>query len=135
MKPFDLTRLGQEIRRRRLDLGWSAAQFAEECGLTPSYFSALEAGQRDPHTTTLITIARGLGCPVSDLLADPDTDLSPEVREIGRQFDQASPHARAVAENMVRVFRDTLQEEGKADDADHRGDDVPRGRFNGGPPS
>ena len=87
-------RLGREIRRRRMVLGWSMEDFAEACGMTPTYLGVVENGRRDPHVAMLVSIAKGLGCSVADLLVGPDGDVSPRGRQIGRLFDRISPRAQ-----------------------------------------
>ncbi len=104
MTTRELTRLGAEIRRRRLIHGWTLEQFAEVCKLSPNYLGTIEAGRRDVHTSTLMSIARALGCTISDLLTDPTTDLSAASREIAEKYDRASPEAKDVVERMLRVL-------------------------------
>jgi transcriptional regulator with XRE-family HTH domain len=104
MMNLDLVRLGQDIRRRRIALGWTLDQFAEACGVTPNYLGTLENGRRDPHISTLVSIARALGCSLADLLAEPDGDVSPRGIEVGRLFDQASPQAQEAAAHVLRVL-------------------------------
>jgi transcriptional regulator with XRE-family HTH domain len=94
MKGFDLARLGREIRLRRIALGWSLEDFAEACGMTGNYLGVVENGLRDPHIGMLVSIAKGLGCSVADLLVEPDGDVSPRGRQMGRLFDKISPRAQ-----------------------------------------
>ena len=128
MKNIDLVRLGQEIRRRRLALGWTLEQFAETCVITPNYLGTLENGKRDPHTTTLMSIARALGCSVGDLLWDTQQDLSPAAREVGRRFDQASPAAQEAVEAILRAITKPSKEKDEAG----REQEVRRGRVDRG---
>jgi transcriptional regulator with XRE-family HTH domain len=104
MNATDLIRLGQEIRRRRLALGWTLDQFAEACNVTPNYLGTVESGRRDMHMTTLAAIARALECNIGDLLSDPETDLSAGAREIGQFYDQAPSDAQDAVRHMIEVL-------------------------------
>ncbi len=70
---------GREVRRRRLELGWTLDDLAEEAGLTPNFIGGVENGRRNPSLTTMARIAAGFGVHLADLLGIPE--LSPE--EIG----------------------------------------------------
>jgi transcriptional regulator with XRE-family HTH domain len=104
MSNLDLARLGREIRRRRVALSWTLEQFAEACGVSPNYLGTIENGRRDLHISTLVSIARALGCSVADLLAEPNGDVSPRGLEVGRLFDKASPQAQEAAAHVLRVL-------------------------------
>ena len=66
-----------EIKRRRLDKGWSMIEAAEHAGMSSrqSWYN-IESGRRsDPTVSTLQRIARALSCGVDDLLKDlPDDE-------------------------------------------------------------
>lgn len=118
MKGFDLARLGREIRLRRLALGWSIEDFAEACGVTGTYLGVVENGLRDPHVMMLVSIAKGLGCSVADLLVEPHGDVSPRGRQMGRLFDRISPRAQEmVALLLYALVRPRKEEARQGDDA------------------
>lgn len=104
MSDLFLVRVGEEIRRRRRAMGWTLEQLADACGISPNYLGTIEHGRRDPHTSTLLSIARALGCSVTEILAEPDTDLSPQGLEVGRLFDRASPNVKDAALLMMRLL-------------------------------
>jgi transcriptional regulator with XRE-family HTH domain len=133
-----LVRLGQEIRRRRLDLGWTLEQFAEACSVTPNYLGTIEAGRRDVHLTTLVAIARALECTIGDLVAEPETDISEGARELAALYQQAPSEAKEAVHRMLRVL---VKDQGKDTDKDkdpgkgtQKSKSSRRGR-EGGPPS
>lgn len=84
-----MAELGQEIRRRREEKGWSQAQLAVYAGMAPSAVSQIETGRRSPNTGSLAKIAEALGAGVSDFFPKGQAPLpleqpltaSPEVRE------------------------------------------------------
>ena len=70
-----MTRLGEEIRRRRKLLGYSQALLAERAGLTEKHVSRLELGvdgrHPDPSLKTAHALARALHCSLDDLVCVP----------------------------------------------------------------
>ena len=63
---------GREIRRRRLEVGWTLDDLAEAAGLTPNFIGGVENGRRNPSLTTMGRIAKGLGVHLADLLGMPE---------------------------------------------------------------
>jgi transcriptional regulator with XRE-family HTH domain len=63
-------RVGQNLRRLRLETGWSQEDFAFECGIHRTYISGLERGVRNPTITVLDKIAKALKISPAVLLED-----------------------------------------------------------------
>jgi transcriptional regulator with XRE-family HTH domain len=59
--------IGEEVRRRREDLGLTGAQLAARAGMAPSAVSQIETGKRMPNFTSVIKLAEALGLSVGDL--------------------------------------------------------------------
>jgi len=59
--------LGENIRRLRMDAGWSQEELAEACGLHRTYIGAIERGERNVGLENIVEIARSLGILSSDL--------------------------------------------------------------------
>jgi len=59
--------IGEEIRRRRQEKGWTGVQLAEKAGMAPSAISQIETGRRSPHSASVIKLAAALECEVADL--------------------------------------------------------------------
>jgi transcriptional regulator with XRE-family HTH domain len=59
--------VGQEIRRRREERGWSQAKLGVLSGTGPSGISQIETGRRNPNAGTLQRIAEALEVEVRDL--------------------------------------------------------------------
>ncbi len=53
-------RLGQFIKRRRLEIGLNRAQFEDKFGVNDGYLNNIERGQITPSLNTLTIIAKGL---------------------------------------------------------------------------
>lgn len=67
-----LLRLGAAVRARRRALGLSQEGLAERADLHLTYVGMIERGERNPTFLNLRRLARGLGCPLSDLAADAE---------------------------------------------------------------
>lgn len=75
IEPIDETRahlatLGRRVRTLRETLRLTQESFALRCGISVSFASLLERGERSPSYETLIAIARALEVPVSELFRD-----------------------------------------------------------------
>jgi transcriptional regulator with XRE-family HTH domain len=94
---------GREVRRRRKALGLTIEQLAEKASLSPHYLSTVETDGRDPSLSTIVSIARALGCPPGELLGGV-RDLSPAGYEAGRLFDSVPEEVR---DGVLRILRAT----------------------------
>ena len=54
---------------------WSQEEFAHVSGLHRTYMGGIERGEHNLTIQTALTIARGLGITVSNLLADIESDV------------------------------------------------------------
>lgn len=59
--------IGDEVRRRREELGLTGAQLATRAGMAPSAVSQIETGKRTPSSTSVLKLAAALGVEVGDL--------------------------------------------------------------------
>lgn len=64
MKNLDFTVIGQKIKERRLDLGITQEQIANQLEINPSHVSNIERGRTNPSLTTLIKISNILECSI-----------------------------------------------------------------------
>ena len=60
--------LGRRIRQLRERQKWSQEEFADRCGLHRTAVGLLERAERVPRLDTLLTVSKGLGITVSELL-------------------------------------------------------------------
>jgi transcriptional regulator with XRE-family HTH domain len=61
-------KLGNEIKRRRSELGLSQEKFAHLCDFHRTYIGSIERGERNVSLRGIAAIARALKCAPSDLL-------------------------------------------------------------------
>ncbi len=69
-KPDDLRRLGERVREERRSRGLTQEALAEALDLSVAYVSLIERGGRNPPYTTVVAIARALGVPASQIVAE-----------------------------------------------------------------
>lgn len=66
-------RFGAAVRKRRLELGWSQEDLAEQSGLHRTYISDVERGARNVSLDNIGRISRSLRMRVSELLVETAT--------------------------------------------------------------
>ena len=73
-----LLALGKRMRDLRAKSGFSQEAFADHCGLHRTAMSLIERGKRVPNLRTLVTISRGFGISLSELLRGVDKGNTPQ---------------------------------------------------------
>jgi transcriptional regulator with XRE-family HTH domain len=66
-----LRKFGISLADMRHEAGLSQEALAHASGLHRTYIGDLERGARNPTVTTLLSLAKGLRCPASELLRRP----------------------------------------------------------------
>jgi transcriptional regulator with XRE-family HTH domain len=61
--------LGKRIRELRSQKGFSQESFADHCALHRTYMGGIERGEHNLTMKTVLTISKGLGITMSELLA------------------------------------------------------------------
>ncbi len=69
----EIARIGRRIRRWREEAGLTLQELAERSGVAPSTIQKVESCQMVPSVAVLLKIARGLGRPPGDFVADEST--------------------------------------------------------------
>lgn len=60
-----------KIRSRRVDLGLSQQQVADEAGISQGHISHVESGLRRPSRLLLLMLAKVLDCAIEDFASAP----------------------------------------------------------------
>jgi transcriptional regulator with XRE-family HTH domain len=66
----------QPLREWRERHGWSLADVSGLTGLSKSYLSRIERGQREPTPAVKVRMARSLGAAVADLFPTPRPEVA-----------------------------------------------------------
>lgn len=53
--------VGSNVKRLRLQRGWTQEEFAARCGFSQQYLSDLERGRRNPTIVSVYELAQALG--------------------------------------------------------------------------
>lgn len=61
-------KLGENVRVRRVQLGMSGKQLAEQVGVTEPMISHIERGLKMPSVAVCVALAHALGCTLDDLV-------------------------------------------------------------------
>jgi transcriptional regulator with XRE-family HTH domain len=69
--------LGSRIREFRLKQRFSQESFADHCGLHRTYMGGIERGERNLTMQTVLTVAKGLGLTMSELLSGIEKQVEP----------------------------------------------------------
>ncbi len=76
MNPLEMqVTLGQVVRAKRSQLGYSQEAFADRVGLHRTYIGSFERGERNLSLQNLVRIANALDLPLSSLLAEAEAVL------------------------------------------------------------
>lgn len=99
--------IAAQVRLRRTQRGFTAAELARQAGLSKATVSALEAGRANPTVDTLDALARALRIPLTDLLTR-GTDPGPMLLR-GTPMPDAGPARellrRVGGGNSVEMWR------------------------------
>jgi len=90
--PEFLAAYGAGIRQRRAELGIARKELAERAGISYSYLSSIESGQKLPSDTVLSFLADALGLSPAEMLARANDLVLAESSDL--QSDLASSDAR-----------------------------------------
>ncbi len=65
--------VGKNLRRMRLESGFTQESLAHEAGIASSFISQIETGKRAPTVTTLDVLAKAMKMPIVEFFASPTT--------------------------------------------------------------
>jgi transcriptional regulator with XRE-family HTH domain len=94
--------LGERIKQRRLELGWTQDVLAQKAGISKGFLSDLENGKRGIGAETLLDIGRVLGVSLDSLMTGTAAD------EIERREIEIPQALAEFASTRGLSFRQTL---------------------------
>lgn len=104
------TSIGMNIRKIRIDRGYSQEKLAEFAGLTPVHISHLETGNTMPSVGTLVKIANALNTSTDSLLVDlisEDNTGNSISKELQIILSDCSPSELKMITEIVRTIKNT----------------------------
>jgi transcriptional regulator with XRE-family HTH domain len=69
--------LASNVRKRRIELGWTQAKLAEEMDIHPTYLGAIEGSRKFPSSEMLERLCDILGLRPYELFLDEKLDTNP----------------------------------------------------------
>ena len=69
-----MSSVGERIRKRRTELGWTQDQLAQKAGISKSFLSDLENGKRSVSADNLLDISRVLSLSLDYLMKGEETE-------------------------------------------------------------
>lgn len=72
-----MSTVGERIRKRRTELGWTQDQLANKAGISKSFLSDLENGKRSVSADNLLDIARVLNLSLDYLMKGEEPETKP----------------------------------------------------------
>lgn len=95
--------IGEALRVRRQELGWSLRDLADQLGCSPSLISQIERGRANPSVSTLYAIVQALDVSLDEILFN-------ERRSSGRVGSAANPIQRGNERQRIRLASGVLWE-------------------------
>jgi transcriptional regulator with XRE-family HTH domain len=77
-----MSTVGERIKKRRLELGWTQDQLVQKAGISNSFLSDLENGKRSVGADTLLDIARALSLSLDYLMTGDEAETKPDKMQI-----------------------------------------------------
>ncbi len=109
--PLCLSRLGQRIRTQREQLGLSIKDAADRAGISGTYLSAIEKGQRIPKLEVLVPILNALSMSADAALMDSVAGAQEEKASYVQYLLSTLPPAlRLAALRNMELFIETFRE-------------------------
>jgi transcriptional regulator with XRE-family HTH domain len=98
-----LRAFGAEVRRRRLEQGFSLEAFGSRAALTANFIGMIETGRKEASLSTVLKLASGLGCKPGQLF---DTGkMTAAALEAGTLFDAINtPEQRKAVLKLLRAL-------------------------------
>ncbi|MBM7114033.1 helix-turn-helix domain-containing protein [Archangium primigenium] len=98
-----LQALARRIRALRERRGLTQEDFASRCGISVSFASLLERGERGPSSETLVQAALALGVPLAELFRTEEDEAAGVHRLV--DFARERSLSRAEVDQMLEVAR------------------------------
>ena len=74
--------IGDRIRKRRQELGWTQSRLAQALGVTPQHISIVEQDKRAPSLSSLTKLAQELGVTLDYLITGKQTSITDSIPAI-----------------------------------------------------
>lgn len=98
-------KIGLEIRKRRLEKGWTQEALAKDAKISVQTVSILENGKRRGHEVNLKAIADSLGCTETQLSQSESTELNERLMLLGEIAELLPTAPKETLRSFSRVLQ------------------------------
>ena len=112
IKPaYDRKAVGNRVRQRREELGWSRSFVSERIGIVDKYYADIERGTCGMSLETLIGISTLYGMGMDDLIyGDEKSGALQKDETLYRGLQELPEQAQDYCLKMLRLFMDGMKE-------------------------
>lgn len=107
---IDYEKIGQRIKEKRLEHGYSQEDLADRTDLSRSYISHVELGSKNASLETIVKIANELGCSANDLLKDSLISLEDQISKIEQVLIDCTPEEKILLTKNLESLKKILME-------------------------
>ncbi len=100
-------KVGQNIQRRRVQLGLTQEELAQKLDISTKHMSAIERGQKKLKLELFVTIANALNCDANTLLSDVIDSVTEEKSR--RYSDQLETMPLGIQRAFLRIIAFAIQ--------------------------
>lgn len=97
---MDKKNLGANIRATRKAHALTGEQLVERCNINATYLRQIESGLKIPSLPLFIELCKALQASPSVLLAETGSDVSQDVEELCRIWQQATPTQKSLIRDI-----------------------------------
>ena len=110
MTNIDYHKLGEKVRLKRREMGYTQEKLAEICDISTGFLGHIESGTRAPSLETLYSLACALHSGVDYFLFDSAPDSDNMLEQIGSVVHKKSPDVYNRFCNTVRILAEHIDE-------------------------
>ena len=110
MNNIDYHKLGDKIRIKRRELGYTQEKLAEICDISTGFLGHIENGTRSPSLETLYSIACALHSGIDYFLFDSASASDNLLEQIGSAVRSKSPDSYTRFCNTVKILAEHIDE-------------------------
>ena len=93
----ELSSLGARLRALRLGREWTLDELARQAGLSKSYLSRLEEGERQPSIAALLSLSQAHGLPLASLFTGGSSEQGPRRCDVVRAGESTPQQGNGLA--------------------------------------
>ncbi len=104
MQNIDYELVGEKIKRKRLEKGYTREKLAEECSISVSYLAHIERGTKSLSLETAFKISQILGVSIDYLLLDELTEYERVMSALETELIQLSAKQKETFIKFARLI-------------------------------